>query len=84
MGAKTCGSYKEGYYYIEEELIASEASELRKFCEYIDDEIGGAAGGNIQTLFKAFKHPDSEDLQRFAADLRHRINEIHNIIYEGK
>ena len=35
-GAKTTGSFTEGYYYIEESLYGDEANELYSFCEWIE------------------------------------------------
>lgn len=57
QGAKTCGSFTEGYHYVVEDLYVDEADEIYKFCEYIDNQIGGAGRANIDTLFLAFKKP---------------------------
>ena len=60
MGAKQTGSFLEGYYYIEESLYINEADELYAFCEYIENEIGGAGPINIDMLWLGFKYPESE------------------------
>ena len=60
MGAKTTGSFLEGYYYIEESLYINEAESLYAFCEWIDNEIGGAGPINIDMLWLGFKYPESE------------------------
>lgn len=60
MGAKTTGSFVDGYYYIEESLYIDESDSLYAFCEWIENEIGGAGPINIQDLWYAFNHPGEE------------------------
>lgn len=77
-GASITGTFVEGYWYSEEEFYCNEADELLKFCEYIDNEIGGAARGNIQMLFSAFKNPTDKFFTYQAQQLKERILEIKN------
>ena len=60
MGAKQTGSFTEGYHYIYESLYINEADSLYAFCEWIENEIGGAGPINIQDLWYAFNHPGEE------------------------
>ena len=65
MGAKQTGSFLEGYYYIEESLYINESDELYSFCEYIENEIGGAGPINIDMLWLGFEKKVEKRLNRF-------------------
>jgi len=78
MGAKQTGSFLEGYYYIEESLYINESDELYAFCEYIENEIGGAGPINIDMLWLGFKYPESDYFAKETAKIKEdmeRINE---------
>jgi len=78
-GAKITGSFVEGYYYCEEQLYVNEGKELFRFCNYIDNEIGGAGQLNIDMLFQAFKNPQNLDLQKQAIEIKEKIQKIKGI-----
>lgn len=80
-GAKMLGSFSEGFMYCEEELYIDEIDELRLFCQWIDEKIGGGAEGNIKNLFIAFKEPNNKNAQEFANKLKLRIAEIRSHAY---
>lgn len=72
-GASITGSFTEAYFFVEESLKINHADELRSFCNWIDEEIGGAASGNIDMLFKAYKNPDDMEAVREAYELAKKI-----------
>ena len=76
QGAKTTGSFVEGYYYIEESLYINESESLYKFCEWIDNEIGGAGPINIQDLWYAFNHPQEQFSKNVAKYLKEEMDKI--------
>ncbi|MFW9948526.1 MAG: hypothetical protein ACFFKA_00195 [Candidatus Thorarchaeota archaeon] len=76
MGAKMMGKFIEAYYYIEEELYVNEADTIYRFCEWIDNEIGGASSHNMEQLFKAFINPNDEKAMEFAMDIKAKIARI--------
>ena len=78
-GARTTGSFAEGYYYVEEQLYANQATELQQFCNWIDQNIGGAGSANIDMLFKAFKNPNDPQLATEAQDLAKKIQRIKSL-----
>lgn len=80
QGANICGSMKEGYFHAEEKLYVDEAAELREFCEWVDDNVGGCARGNISTLFMAWKQPHNPELQAFVKELKLRIEDLRSRI----
>ena len=78
MGAKTTGSFVDGYYYIEENLYIDEANALYDFCEYIDNKIGGAGPINIQDLWYAFNHPQEQFSKNVAKYLKEKMDKINS------
>lgn len=78
QGANVCGTFDEGFSYIEEMVKIKDANELINFCKWIDKNIGGASRYNIQQLFLAYKNPKDAELQKFATDLAKRISEFKN------
>ncbi len=72
-GANITGTFIEGYHYVEEMLPINKSEEAFKFCKWIDEKIGGAGTGNIHMLYKAFKNPNDENLQKEANELRNKI-----------
>jgi hypothetical protein len=77
QGASITGNFTEGYYFVEERIYAKDAKTLFEFCQWIDQNIGGAASGNIDMLFAAFKNP-------FNAELANQANELANKIRQFK
>tara|TARA_B100000767_G_scaffold23777_1_gene21046 strand:- start:359 stop:646 length:288 start_codon:yes stop_codon:yes gene_type:complete len=75
-GAKTTGSFIEGYSYIEESLYSDEASELYSFCEWIDNIIGGAGPANIDTLWLGFKYPEVDAFSESCAYIKKQMDRI--------
>lgn len=75
-GAKTTGSFVEGYYYIEESLYCDEATELYSFCEWIDNIIGGAGPANISTLWLGFKYPEVDAFSEACAEIKKTMDRI--------
>ena len=75
-GASTMGNFTEGYYFVEESLRSDQAIELFEFCQWIDKNIGGAASGNIDMLFKAFKNPNDIEANIKAKELADKIYAI--------
>lgn len=69
-GASATGTFTQGYYYVEEQLEIGHSQRLQEFCQWIDDQIGGAGRGNIDMLYAAFSNPQDLELageaQRFA------------------
>lgn len=78
-GAKTTGTFTDGYYYIEESLYAQHANTLLQFCQWIDQNIGGAGSANIDMLFSAFTNPTDPLLQQKANELAERISKLKGI-----
>ena len=73
QGASTTGTFTEGYFFVEERLQINHSNELCEFCKWIDQNIGGAASGNIDMLFSAFKNPNNTELQKQASELAAKI-----------
>ena len=78
LGAKTTGSFLEGYYYVEESLYIDESDSLYEFCKYIENEIGGAGPINIQDLWFAFNHPQDKDGQDIANHWKKEMERINS------
>jgi len=76
MGAKTTGSFTEGYYYIEESLYLDEADELHTFCMWIDNQIGGAGPVNIDMLWLGFKYPEVDKYSLACVEIKKQMHEI--------
>jgi len=73
MGASTTGKFTDGYYFVEERIKSNHANELFAFCKWIDAYIGGAARGNIDMLFAAYKNPTNIELAYRAAQVAEQI-----------
>jgi hypothetical protein len=80
MGARTTGSFIEGYHYVEEELYLDEAKTIYEFCEHLDNNIGGAGRGNIEIFYKAFAQPNNEELASAANIKIKELEELKSII----
>jgi hypothetical protein len=78
-GASITGNFTEAYFFVEESLKINHADELRSFCNWIDEEIGGAASGNIDMLFKAYKNPDDMEAVRDMESIREAYELIKKI-----
>ena len=78
MGAKTTGSFLEGFNYVNESLYIDESDELYAFCEYIENEIGGAGPINIDMLWLGFKYPESEYFTNECAKIKKEMEEINS------
>ena len=78
MGAKQTGSFTEGYHYIYESLYINEADSLYAFCEYIENEIGGAGPINIDMLWLGFKYPESEYFAKETARIKEDMERINS------
>lgn len=76
QGAKMTGTFTEGYYAVEENLLVKDSATLLAFCAWIDRSIGGAAPGNIDMLFLAFKNPFSLEYASKAKALAEKIQYI--------
>jgi hypothetical protein len=79
QGASMTGTFTEGYYFVEEKLRIKDANQLFEFCQWIDKNIGGAASGNIDMLFSAFKNPFNAELQKQANELANTIRRIKSL-----
>lgn len=75
-GAKTTGSFVEGYCYIEESLYVDEADELHTFCMWIDNQIGGAGPINIDMLWLGFKYPEVKEFSEACAEIKKDMDRI--------
>ena len=78
-GASQIGNFTQGYYFVEERLYTKDAAELLKFCQWIDREIGGAAFGNIDMLYAAFRNPTNAELAAQAEALAEKIRYIRGL-----
>ena len=78
-GASVTGSFTQGYFFVEERIKSQHGKFLQDFCQWIDDQIGGAGFNNIDWLFLAFKNPAHTELQQRVNDLRTRIAQIRSI-----
>ena len=73
QGASTTGNFSDGFFFVEENIKTNHAKELQEFCQWIDSNIGGAASGNIDMLFSAFKNPLNAELVNKANELANKI-----------
>ena len=80
MGAHDTGSFVKGFSLVEERLYYHEAVDLLKFCEWIDNEVGGASEHNIKILYRCWKNPNDPVCQAFVAGLKSQIAEINELI----
>ncbi len=79
MGASTTGKFTDGYYFVEERIKVKDAKELLAFCKWNDVHIGGAARGNIDILFAAYKNPTNIELAHRASQLAEKIRYIKSL-----
>jgi hypothetical protein len=79
QGASITGKFTEGYFYVEEQLYCKDAKELFDFCKWIDENIGGAASGNIDMLFSAYKNPYDVELMNQANQLANTIKRLKSL-----
>ena len=78
MGAKTTGSFLEGFSYVNESLYINEADELYSFCTWIDDHIGGAGPINIDMLWLGFKYPEVDRYSEACVEIKKQMDEINS------
>ena len=77
MGARTMGDFASGLCYIEEQLYIDESPKgLYEFCQFIDNEIGGAGSSNIDLFWEAFNHPNDKDIQSRFEIAKNKVIEI--------
>lgn len=79
QGAKMTGTFTEGYYAVEERILVRDAVPLLAFAKWIDTHIGGAADGNIEMLYLAFKNPFSMEYAAKAKALADKIQQIKSL-----
>lgn len=79
QGASITGTFTEGYFFVEEKIKIKDSNLLFEFCKWIDKNIGGAASGNIDMLFSAFKNPFNADLTNQANELANKIRRIKSL-----
>jgi len=79
QGASTTGTFTEGYFFVEEQIRVKDSKTLFEFCQWIDINIGGAASGNIDMLFSAFKNPFNVELNKQANELAIKIRNIKSL-----
>ena len=64
MGARMDGTFTDGFLFIEEQIYIHEHPlGLYEFCQFIDNEIGGAGSSNIDLFWLAFNNPNDKDIQ---------------------
>lgn len=68
-GASTLGKFTEGFYYVEESIKCKDFEILLKFCEWIDENVGGASSYNIDMLFSSFRNPNDKELAKQVTEL---------------
>ena len=76
QGSSVTGNFTEGYYFVEERIYSNDAKELFHFCQWIDNNIGGASRFNIDMLFSAYKNPTNVELQNQAKELSDKIKQL--------
>ena len=79
QGASITGNFTDGYHFIEERLQVRHGADLFRFCKWIDARIGGAASGNIDMLYAAYRNPGNPELAAAAEELAQIIKRIKNI-----
>jgi len=73
-GAKMTGTFVEGLEYIYEDLyVSDDVDHLQKFCEFLDNEIGGAGPANIQELYFAFGNQDIPHCQEIISHWKEKL-----------
>ena len=75
-GASTMGNFTDGFLFVEESMRVNDHLEIQEFCKWIDDNIGGAASGNIDMLFTAFKYPNNIEATTKAKELAEKISAL--------
>jgi len=77
MGARAMGDFASGLCYIEEQLYIDESPKgLYEFCQFIDNEIGGAGSSNIDLFWLAFNNPNDKDIQTQFEVAKKRVEEL--------
>ena len=79
QGASMAGTFTEGYYAVEERILVKDSATLLAFCAWIDRTIGGAAAGNIEMLYLAFKNPFSLEYASKAKALADKIQSLRTV-----
>ena len=79
-GAKMTGSFTEAFNYIYEDLYVSEDTDhLRRFCDFLENEIGGAGPANIEDLYFAFGNQDIPHCQEIISHWKEKLAYINNL-----
>ena len=79
-GARQSGTFVDGYEKFWEQLdIRVDVVEIKKFCKYLDDEVGGASDYNIDNLYLAFKHPENKYLQLLKDHVKSQIEFVRSL-----
>lgn len=78
-GASINGNFIEAYEYAFEDLYTDEADEVREFCKWIDENIGGASRRNIDNLWLAFKYPHVKEFTDEANRIAEAIKRIKSL-----
>jgi len=77
MGARMDGTFTDGFLFIEEQIYIDEHPKgLYEFCQFIDNEIGGAGSSNIDLFWLAFNNPNDKDIQAQFEVAKKRVAEI--------
>lgn len=77
MGANTMGDFTNGLCFIEERIYIHEHPKgLYEFCQFIDNEIGGAGSSNIDLFWLAFNNPNDKDIQSQFEVAKKRVEEL--------
>lgn len=80
QGAKATGTFTESVDYQMENWYLDDFDEIDIFARWVDEEIGGAAIGNIKQLFLAFKYPHVKIYKKFADELKETIAGIKRMV----
>ena len=70
------GTFLERFDEIVEHVYVDDSDWLRKFCTYLDEEIGGAGSANIELLYLAFRNPSNLMLQEQAQEIKSLIEQM--------
>ena len=77
MGARMDGTFTDGFLFIEEQIYIHEHPKgLYEFCQFIDNEIGGAGSSNIDLFWLAFNNPNDKDIQTQFEVAKKRVAEL--------
>lgn len=78
-GVKTTGELANAWQYREEDFYLLEIDEVKAFCQWLQDNIGGVSGHNIDWLYRLYQYPDNPVLQQRAQELKDQIRRIRKL-----